>query len=86
MGLCAIHDAAAHLRLNDESDGFDQVPDQAEPIWVGESLPSLQPGSPPVPMDDGPTARSPSQGKFGRRGIDGAVAGRRSSGPVPQAG
>jgi hypothetical protein len=38
----ATLDASKHLRLHDESDGFDQVSDHAEPIWVGVSLSGLQ--------------------------------------------
>jgi hypothetical protein len=38
----ATLDASKHLRLHNESDGFDQVSDHAEPIWVGVSLSGLQ--------------------------------------------
>ena len=39
--LGAALGASQHLTLHDESDGFDQAPDQAESIWVGAG-----PGSP----------------------------------------
>jgi len=38
----ATLDASKHLLIHDESDGFDQVSDHAEPIWVGVSLSGLQ--------------------------------------------